>query len=234
MKKLQCIIIEDEPLAAEVLTDYVRQVPFLQFTDWCIDAVQAMDIIRQKPVDVIFLDLHLPGIKGFDFLKTLTAKPQVIITTAYHEYALQGYEWQVVDYLVKPIEFSRFLQAANKLKAPVHEQTTPQNQAEPHSGYLYLYADKKQVKVDFHDIVYAESQKDYLKIRLKQKTIVVRHTMQELERALPPGDFIRIHRSYVIASSAIDAWTASSIEAGGRTFPIGRNYREQVMKILRS
>lgn len=234
MKKLQCIIIEDEPLAAEVLMDYVRQVPFLQFTDWCTDAVQAMDIIRQKPVDVIFLDLHLPGIKGFDFLKTLTVKPQVIITTAYHEYALQGYEWQVVDYLVKPIEFSRFLQAANKLKAPVHEQTTPQSQAEPPAGYLYLYADKKQVKVDFQDIVYAESQKDYLKIRLKQKTIVVRHTMQELERALPPRDFIRIHRSYVIASSAIDAWTASSIEAGGRTFPIGRNYREQVIKLLRN
>ncbi|HUM47380.1 MAG TPA: response regulator, partial [Chitinophagales bacterium] len=135
MKKLHCLIVEDEPLAAEVLTDYVRQVPFLHFLEWCSDAVQAMDTIRQKQVDVIFLDLHLPGIKGFEFLKTLTHQPQVIITTAYHEYALQGYEWQVVDYLVKPIEFSRFLQAANKLVPPaIVKNETLENTASQHPG----------------------------------------------------------------------------------------------------
>lgn len=233
MKKLQCLIVEDEPLAAEVLMDYIRQVPFLNFLEWCSDAVKAMDILRQKPVDVIFLDLHLPGIKGFELLKTLTHKPQIIITTAYHEYALQGYEWQVVDYLVKPIEFSRFLQAANKLSSPTIQNHATENVVSKHPGYLFVSSDKKQVKVLLSEILYIESQKDYLKIVTKSKTIVVRQPMHEMEKLLPAADFIRIHRSYIVARAAIESWDASEVEVRGQMLPIGRNYREEVLKLFR-
>jgi DNA-binding LytR/AlgR family response regulator len=144
---LQCLIVEDEPLAAEVLTDYIRQVPFLNISEHCVDAVRAVSILKNKTVDVIFLDLHLPGLKGFEMLKTLPKRPQVIITTAYHQYALQGYEWQVVDYLVKPIEFSRFLTAVNKLIIPSKQDVpTNTNHTLPSRHYLFVYADKKQVK----------------------------------------------------------------------------------------
>lgn len=234
MKKLHCLIVEDEPLAAEVLTDYVRQVPFLHFLEWCSDAVQAMDTIRQKQVDVIFLDLHLPGIKGFEFLKTLTHQPQVIITTAYHEYALQGYEWQVVDYLVKPIEFSRFLQAANKLGPPaIAKNEILENTIPKHPGYLFVAADKKQVKIVLEEILYIESQKDYLKIVLKHKTIITRQPMHEMEQLLPAAEFLRIHRSYIVARSAVESWDASEVEVKGQMLPIGRNYKEEVLKLFR-
>ncbi|MBP9884387.1 MAG: response regulator transcription factor [Chitinophagales bacterium] len=233
MTKLQCLIVEDEPLAAEVLMDYIRQVPFLHFLEWCTDAVQAMDLLRQKQVDVIFLDLHLPGIKGFELLKTLSHKPQIIITTAYHEYALQGYEWQVTDYLVKPVEFSRFLQAANKLISPAAQQLLPQSKAEDKPTHLFVTAEKKQVKIVFEDILYIESQKDYLKIVLKQKNIIVRQPLHEMEQSLPATDFIRIHRSYLVAKAAIETWDASEVEVQGQLLPIGRNYREQVQQLLR-
>ncbi|MEO6167989.1 MAG: LytTR family DNA-binding domain-containing protein [Chitinophagales bacterium] len=233
MKKLHCLIVEDEPLAAEVLMDYVRQVPFLHLVEWCSDAVQAMDVMRQKQVDVIFLDLHLPGIKGFELLKTLTHKPQVIITTAYHEYALQGYEWQVIDYLVKPIEFSRFLQAANKLNAPSFHGESIQSPAPNHPAYLFVTADKKQVKIVLEEILYIESQKDYLKIVLKNKTIVTRQPMHEMEQLLPDPDFLRIHRSYIVARAAIESWDASEVEVKGQMLPIGRNYKDEVIKSFR-
>lgn len=233
MKKLHCLIVEDEPLAAEVLTDYVRQVPFLNFLSWCSDAVKAMQVLREQHVDVIFLDLHLPAIKGFELLKTLSHKPQIIITTAYHEYALQGYEWQVTDYLVKPIEFSRFLQATNKLITPVALQQPSFASSVKPSGYIFVTADKKQVKILFAELLFIESQKDYLKIVMKNKTLVTRQTMHEMEQLLPAGQFIRIHRSYLVSKDAIEKWDAAEIEISGQSVPIGRNYREEVLKLLR-
>jgi DNA-binding LytR/AlgR family response regulator len=232
MTKLQCLIVEDEPLAAEVMTDYIRQVSFLSLTAWCINAMEALEVLRSKSVDVIFLDLHLPGIKGFELLKTLPHRPQVIITTAYHEYALQGYEWQVVDYLVKPIEFSRFLAAVNKLSMTdeVKKATAPDGASS--KPYLFFNADKKQVKVWLEEILFIESQKDYLKIVAKSKTIITRQTMQQLEQTLP-SEFQRVHRSYIVSIKAVDAFDASQLEVAGQKIPIGRLYQKQVFMKLK-
>jgi DNA-binding LytR/AlgR family response regulator len=231
MKKLQCLIVEDEPLAAEVITDYVMQIPFLSLAGTCTNALQALEMLRKKKIDVIFLDLHLPGIKGFELLKTLTHRPQVIITTAYHEYALQSYDWQVIDYLVKPVEFSRFVSAVNKLKATREVAVTAPAPAPPR--FILLYADKKSVRVAAEQILYVESEKDYMKVVTDEKTIVVRQTLQELEEMLPPDLFVRVHRSFLVAKNRVTAFSALLLEIGGKTIPIGRQYRDQVLAILK-
>ena len=228
---LKCLIVEDEPLAAEVLTDYISQVPFLATAGHCTDALKALDFLRNQMVDVMFLDLHLPGVKGFEFLKTLTNRPQVIITTAYHQYALDGYEHDVVDYLVKPIEFSRFLSAVNKLSTKKEEEKNLNR--ESLRPYLFVYADKKQVKIFPDEIIYVESEKDYLKIVLKEKSIVIRQTMREFEKQLLSNSFIRIHRSFLVNSNAITAYDSMHVEAGGKPIPIGRQYRDDVLNKLK-
>jgi DNA-binding LytR/AlgR family response regulator len=232
MTKLQCLIVEDEPLAAEVLTDYISQVTFLSVTSWCTDAMKALEVLRSQAIDVMFLDLHLPGIKGFELLKTLNHRPQVIITTAYHEYALRGYEWQVIDYLLKPIEFSRFLSAVNKLSVKNDFQKTGFSEESSSKPYLFFYADKKQVKVWLEEILFVESQKDYLKIVTRNKTIITRQTLQELEQQLP-SEFTRVHRSYIVCTKAIDSFSSSEMEVANTKIPIGRNYRDTVLKKLR-
>jgi len=229
---LKCLIVEDEPLAAEVLTDYISQVPFLATAGHFTDAMRALDFLRKESVDVLFLDLHLPGVKGFEFLKTLSNRPQVIITTAYHQYALDGYEYDVVDYLVKPIEFSRFLSAVNKLsmnKAVGKDR----GQWKSLRSYFFVYADKKQVKIFPDEINYVESEKDYLKIVLKEKVIVIRQTMREFEKQLVSNSFIRVHRSFLVNSHAITAYDSTHVESGGKSIPIGRQYREDVLNKLK-
>jgi DNA-binding LytR/AlgR family response regulator len=230
---LKCLIVEDEPLAAEVLTDYISQVPFLTTAGHCTDAMKALDFLRNQPMDVMFLDLHLPGLKGFEFLKTLTNRPQVIITTAYHQYALDGFEYDVVDYLVKPIEFSRFLSAVNKLSM---KSVQEKNDSQPESlrPYLFVYAGKKQVKIFPDEIIYVESEKDYLKIVSKEKSVVIRQTMRGFEKQLTSNSFIRVHRSFLVNSIAITAYDSMKVEAGGKPIPIGRLYREDVLNKLKS
>ena len=232
---LKCLIVEDEPLAAEVLSDYISQVPFLVTSAHCTDAMKALDILKRQPVDVMFLDLHLPGVKGFEFLKTLSNRPQVIITTAYHQYALDGYEWDVVDYLVKPIEFSRFLSAVNKL-AWTHAPEIKSEEEKP-SGlrpHVFVYSDKKQIKIYLDEILIVESDKDYLKIVLKEKFLVIRQTMQEFEKHLPSKLFLRVHRSFLVSRDAISAFDSSHVELAGTSIPIGRQYREDVLKLLKT
>jgi len=175
MEKYNCLIVEDEPLAAEVLEDYIAQVPFLQLTDKCTDGIFAMEVLQREKVHVIFLDIHLPRIKGLDFIRTIKHPPQIIITSAYGEYALQGYELNVVDYLLKPIEFSRFLMAVNKLKAvgdpmPLnhgdHKMVTGAVEERPH---LFFTVSKRRVKVYIDEILYIESAKEYIKLVTKEK-----------------------------------------------------------------
>lgn len=228
---LQCLIIEDEPLAAELLSDYIGQIPFLAVASQCTDALKGMDVLKSQPIDVIFLDLHLPGIKGFDFLKTLQRRPQVIITTAYQQYALQGYEFHVTDYLVKPIEFSRFLAAVNKLQVST-ANALPAEAEVSSRPYIFVYADKRKVKIFTADILFAESERDYLKIVTKEKTIVVRQTMQEFEKQLSTGNFMRVHRSFLVNLDLVEAFDSGQLEVAGKTIPVGRQYRNEVMKKL--
>lgn len=233
MKKFNCIIVEDEPLAAEVLEDYIKQIPFLEMKGICNDALYAMEYLQNEKIDLIFLDIHLPKLKGTDFLKTLKQAPQIIITSAYSDYALQGYELNVLDYLLKPIEFSRFLMSVNKLKQlgenPAAPGITNSSTEKPH---LFFNVSKKKVKVIIDDILYIESLKEYIRITTKDRSILTKFQLQEVEDILAHSNFIRVHRSYIVAKDKIDAFTATDIEIRGKQIPIGRSYKELVLSTL--
>lgn len=239
MEKYNCIIVEDEPLAAEVLQDYIRQVPFLELKHSCSDAIYAMEILQRERADVIFLDIHLPKLKGLDFIKAIKNPPRVIITSAYGEYALQGYELNVVDYLLKPIEFGRFLMAVNKLK-PVSENgydssrghaivMPPASADRPH---LFFNVSKKKVKIYIDEIVYIESLKEYIRITAKDKTVLTKFQLTQIEELLPKEKFIRVHRSFIVSREKIDAFTATELELPGKQIPIGRSYKGLVINLL--
>lgn len=233
MQQYNCIIVEDEPLAAEVLQDYIRQVSFLNLKAICSDAIFALETLQQEKIDLIFLDIHLPKLKGLDFLKTLKHPPQVIITTAYHEYALQGYEFNVVDYLIKPVEFSRFLTAVNKLKTEPGKSTVYQPMlADVERKYLFFNVSKKRVKVYLDEILYIESLKEYIRIYTKNRHILTKFQLGEIEALLDKSHFIRVHRSFIVAKDKIEAFTATDLEINGKQVPVGRSYKELVQALL--
>lgn len=234
MQIYRCIIVEDEPLAAEVLKDYIQQIPFLQLKGVCNDAIYALETLQKEPIDLIFLDIHLPKLKGLDFLRSLKHPPAVIITSAYQEYALLGYEHNVVDYLLKPIEFSRFLMAVNKLKA---QQITGQLPEKPAIStqartYFFFNVSKKRVKVYLDEMLYIESLKEYIRITTKGKTILTKFQLGQIEELLARNNFLRIHRSFIVAKDKIDAFTATDVEVDGKLIPIGRSYKELVLRAL--
>jgi DNA-binding LytR/AlgR family response regulator len=232
MQKYKCIIVEDEPIAAEVLEDYIRQVPFLDLRAVCRDAIFAMEFLQKEMVEVIFLDIHLPKIKGLDFIKTLKNPPKIIITSAYQEYALLGYEFNVIDYLLKPIEFSRFLTAVNKLHlqdVPVMQTHSPGPEDRPH---LFFNVSKRQVKVYIDDILYIESLREYIRITTKGKNIMTKMQLGEVENLLGKNNFLRVHRSFIVSRSKIDSFSSAEIEIAGKQIPIGRNYKELVLLSL--
>lgn len=230
MQKIICLIVEDEPLAAELLSDYVKQIPFLQLQGVCTDALAAMEFLHAENIDLLFLDLHLPKLRGFDFLRTLKNPPRVIVTTAYHQFAVEGYELNIVDYLLKPIEFSRFLLAVNKLRSEKLSRSTEQISTE--RKYYLFQVDKKSVKLFADEILFLESMKEYVKISTASKTILTKFTMNELEAYLNDENFLRIHRSYLIAKNKVQAFSASEVEIADKKIPIGRNYKEAVLKAL--
>ena len=229
--KYNCLIVEDEPLAVEVIQDYILQVPFLNIVSICSDAIHAMEVLQKEKIDLIFLDIHLPKIKGLDFLKTLKNPPKVLITSAYHEYALSSYDHNVLDYLLKPIEFSRFLTAVNKIKLTEKAETINQNIVEDRP-FQFFTVGKKKVKLYLDEILYIESQKEYVQITSTIKSITTKLQLSEIVELLPSTDFLRIHRSYIIAISKIDAYCATEVEINNKQIPIGRSYKELVMKIL--
>lgn len=229
---LTCLIIEDEPIAAEVLEDYISQVPFLDLKGICTDALFALDRLRQESIEVIFLDIHLPKLKGLEFLKILKQPPQTILTTAYHQYALDAFEADVVDYLMKPIEFSRFMKAVHKLdrKSP---SLIPQLVAASESrAFRFFNVNKKMVKVFFDEVLYIESLKDYSRICTMDRSLVVRGQIGEMEKIFQTFGFLRIHRSFVVAIDKIRAYSATNVEVNGQDLPIGRNYKALVLQKL--
>ena len=227
MSKLKCIIIEDEPLATKVLADYISEVPFLELLGNFKDAILATDYLRNHVVDLIFLDIHLPKLKGMAFLKTLTHPPAVIITTAYHQYAVEGFDLNVTDYLLKPFEFERFLIAVNKVR--ISERDLPKPAESPEiKDYIFLHVDKKKVKILFSEIVYIESQREYIKIVTTKKVYITKMSTHEIETLLPSHLFKRIHRSYIVYLSKIESYTADEVEVSGLSIPIGRGYRESL------
>jgi len=227
MSNIKCIIVEDEPLATKVLVDYVSQVPFLDLQGSFKDAILATEYLHNHSVDLIFLDIHLPRLKGMAFLKTLTHPPAVIITTAYHQYAVEGFDLNVTDYLLKPFEFERFLVAVNKVTIFQKEKATIV-EVEEKKNYLFLNVQKKKVKILFSDIVYIESQKEYIKIVTTKKDFVSKMGTHEIEDLLPPHLFKRIHRSFIVSVSKIDSYTAEEVEVNGVSIPVGRAYRDSL------
>ncbi|NCD72293.1 LytR/AlgR family response regulator transcription factor [Mucilaginibacter agri] len=233
MEQYNCIIIEDEPLAAEILQDYIADIPFLSLKKTYSDAIHALDDLRSNDIDLIFLDINLPKLKGLEFIQTLKNPPHIIITTAYHEYALQGYDLNIVDYLLKPIEFSRFLRAINKLKLLASAKTVASSVYIPGSkDYMFVNTGKKKVKIHFQDILYIESLKEYVRIFTADKTVTTKFQLGQIEAQLPKSEFLRIHRSFMIAKEKIDAYTSTDVEIGTKQLPIGRSYKELVMNIL--
>ncbi len=224
MSKIKCIIVEDEPLATKILTEYISQVPFLEMQGAFKDAILATDWLREHQTDLIFLDIHLPKLKGMAFLKTLTNPPAVIITTAYHQYAVEGFNLNVTDYLLKPFEFERFLTAVTKVSVSKSDKHPIINREET-KDYLFLNVQKKKVKILYSEIIYIESQQEYIKIVTTKKVFFSKLTTTEMESILPSSLFKRIHRSYIVSVSKIDSYNAEAVEVTGISIPIGRSYR---------
>lgn len=227
MSKIKCIIVEDEPLAAKVLSDYIREVSFLELRGTFKDAIAATEFLRDNTIDLIFLDIHLPKLKGMAFLKTLIHPPAVIITTAYHQYAVEGFELNVTDYLLKPIEFERFLVAVNKIAKTSTDDVrglAAPAEASAQAG-LFLNVQKKKVKILFSDLLYIESQREYVKVVTTKKEYLSKISTHEIEALLPRNLFKRIHRSFIVSIDKIEAYTAEEVEINGVTIPVGRDYR---------
>jgi DNA-binding LytR/AlgR family response regulator len=225
MSNIKCIIVEDEPLAVKVLADYISQVPFLELQGTFKDAILATDYLRQNNTDIIFLDIHLPKLKGMAFIKTLIHPPAIIITTAYHQYAVEGFDLNVTDYLLKPFDFERFLVAVTKVKTTQGSQLVPKEREEV-KDYLFLNVQKKKVKVQFADIVYVESQREYIRIITTKREYLSKMSTHEIEAILPPHLFKRIHRSFIVSISRIESYTAEAVEVNGVSIPIGRGYKD--------
>lgn len=237
IKKIKCLAVDDEPLALSVLQKYIASIPALELVGSCANAVQALEMLQQHPIDLLFLDIQMPQIMGTDFIRTLKKSPKVIFTTAYRKYAVEGFELDAVDYLLKPIFFDRFLKAVNKVLQTDIEVTdstfqTTDNLSESANTCLYVRADRKMVKVLFNDILYIEGLNDYIKIITTARTIVTKNLISSLEQSLPKEAFIRIHRSYIAAISKIDSFNADTIQIGNKELPVSRLFKNDVNKLL--
>lgn len=235
MKKIRCLLIDDEPLALQVLSSYVQQLDYLELAGQCSNAIDALNFLQKNRVDVMLLDIQLPGLTGIDFLKALVHKPKVILTSAYTQYALEGYELNVVDYLVKPIPFERFVAAINKLFQPnTLAAVTPPGagHAPPKNNFIYVKAEKKMRKVFLNDILYLESLKDFVKIQTTGKPIITYQSIAYFEEKLPDDQFLRVHRSFIVSLHHIQSFTGTGIEINNFDIPIGRLYKLNVLKAL--
>ncbi len=233
--KTRCIIVEDEPIAVEIIEHYLKTMPDITIVAKCNNALEAFSILKNNSVDLMFLDIHMPQISGLEFLKSLRNPPKVILTTAHRKYALEGFDLNVVDYLLKPISLDRFMKAIDKYyhlsnTASVNISSVSSSKEEP---FIYVKADRKAVKVLLGEIFYIESLKDYVVIHKKEQKIITKQQIGFFEQELPPEMFLRIHRSYIVAINKIEAVTKSSIEINKKELPISRSYKNEVIKSLK-
>lgn len=239
-KKIRCLVIDDELPAREILKKHIAGVEALDLAGDCSNAVEAISFLKDTRVDLLFLDIQMPHLLGTNFIRTLKNPPKVIFTTAYRKYAVEGFELDAVDYLLKPISFERFLKAVNKVlqlnlegsqdhHASILE--VPQESAHP---FLYFRSNRKMVKVLLDDILYIEGLNDYIKIITSHKNIITKHLLASLEEMLPPNEFVRIHKSFIIALNKIESFNADSVEIGKKEIPIGRLFKFNLTNILKS
>jgi len=223
-----CIIVDDEPLAIEVIKTHLIKTGLFNIIAECSNANEAFQVIKMNEVDLMFLDIQMPGLKGTDFLKCLNNPPKVILTTAFREYAIEGFDLNVVDYLLKPIAFERFVKAVDKfldIVAKTHDSQTD-------NQYIYLNINKKIHKINVSEIIYAESIKDYVTIHTLTEKIVAKHTLSSLGDMLPDCEFVRVHRSFIVSIPKIKGFNSQFIDMGGIELPIGPNYQTNVFEKL--
>ncbi|HEV8285987.1 MAG TPA: response regulator transcription factor [Chitinophagaceae bacterium] len=234
-EKIICLVVDDEPPALEVLKNYISSVSSLELAGTCNNAIEALNILREKTIHLLFLDIQMPQLLGTDLIRTLKNPPKVIFTTAFRKFAVEGFELDAVDYLLKPISFERFLKAVNKVMhtsldrtALEKENTSKINEPE----HINFRSDRKMVKVALHDIVYIESIKDYIKVVTTTGTVITKQPISSVEEMLPKEKFIRIHRSYIVSVSKIESYNHELVWIAKQELPISRSYRHEVSRFL--
>jgi DNA-binding LytR/AlgR family response regulator len=236
--RIRCLIIDDEPPAQRVLEKFISEIPFLQLEAKCLNVFEASTILHHQEIDLIFLDINMPKMTGIEFLRTLKNPPLIIITTAYSDYALEGYELNVTDYLQKPFGFERFFQAVNKVSANMHRQvlhadSSTAGKAQTRSDdFIFVREDKKNFKVNTPDILYLESTGDYVKVHTPNKTYLVYQTLLNFEKQLDPDRFIRIHKSFIIPFNRIELIEGNTVKIASQTVPVGVTFKKAFFEAL--
>ncbi|QEM10688.1 LytR/AlgR family response regulator transcription factor [Mucilaginibacter rubeus] len=233
MKKIRCLLVDDEPLAITLLQNHITRFDFLEVTATCPNALKAFETLKSKDVDLMFLDVRMPVIDGIEFLKMLRNPPRVIITTAYRDYAIDGYDLDIVDYLLKPITFERFFKAIERYLRYASQPAQPLVSSDAAPENIVLKSGYRNVKVNVADILYMESVKDYVKVYTLDATIVTKYKISDMESDLASKNFLRIHRSFIVNQQHITAFSASDVELGKKELPIGESYKEHVIRILK-
>lgn len=226
--RIRCLAVDDEPPALDIIVHHIKAVPSLELVGTCPDAVEAISFLQSREVNLLFLDIQMPQLLGTDFIRTLRNPPKVIFTTAYREFALEGFELDAVDYLLKPISFERFLKAVNKVAGPAPVASGNQQG----SGYLFFRTNRKTMKVPVQDILYFESIRDYIKVVTSNRTIITKQGISALEEELAGHPFVRIHRSFIVAIDKIESYTKELIEVNKQQLPVSRMYRLDLERVL--
>ena len=234
MNTINCVIVDDEPVARNVLETFVAKIPNLELVKSCKNAMEAFEVANQQKIDIFFLDINMPDISGLSLAKSINQKAKIIFTTAYREYAVDGFNLQAVDYLLKPISFDRFLQSIHKYFEGVSfiDSEIKIEKSVLKNDFIFVRSERKMIKINFDEIRYVESLSDYIKIHSVDKTITTRETIGNIETKLPAKNFLRIHRSYIVNLKKINSYTNEFVEIGKNAIPISRTYKENVLKKL--
>ncbi|QQL49664.1 LytR/AlgR family response regulator transcription factor [Mucilaginibacter ginkgonis] len=233
---IKCLVVDDEPLALHILEDYIAKVPFLELVKAMTNPIEALTLVQEGGIDLVFLDVQMPELTGLQFLKIANGKTKVILTTAYPQYALDGYELDIIDYLLKPIAFDRFYKAAQKAQSVISPAVVKSKDDSPAayddflSDFIFVKTEHKIQKVYLHDILFIEGLKDYISIFTPDERIITLQNMKKMEDALPEKHFIRVHKSYIVALNKIDSIERSRISIGDKIIPIGDTYRDLFFK----
>jgi len=236
---MNCLAIDDEPLALEIIEDYIKKISFLTLIKKCKNAFEAVECLQKSDVDLIFLDIQMPDLNGIQLLKSLQKRPLVIFTTAFEQYAIESYELDVIDYLLKPIPFDRFFKAANKAYEYFHlinqnQTVKPTEKAETKPAYIFVKADYQNIRINFSDILYIEGLKDYIKIYVsnREKPILTLMSIKSMEETLPSDQFLRLHRSYLVAIYKITSAKKNIVIVDKKTIPVGSLYRKNLLSVF--
>lgn len=224
---MRCLIVDDEPLSQEVIEGYVSDTPQLELVAKCNNALEAAEVLRSQPIDLIFLDINMPKLSGISLVKSLAKPPAVVFVTAYPEFAVEGFEVEAVDYLLKPCSFERFLKAVSKVESYLQASGRKQE-----TGFFVVKADKKLHKIALDDILYFKSIGDYVKVFTKDKVLITNETLRNIEQAVPSAKFIRLHKSYIVSLAAIQYLEGNQVKAGDELLPVGLTYREKLLEKL--